>query len=229
MLTAQHAIGVFAFHLEHRAIKANALARHHIEHFEFPSLFLDVSRVHAIEHVGPVLRLEPALARVYRHDGVRGIEVVGEPGIDFELIEHGIEAREAHLNLGGEAFVFIGEFIGSARIVEQAARDVIRIERVAQIARLLRNLLRRSRVIPEARLRRLMVEIDELGLGVLDMQVFMRRSQTLGNIVDIQVFFLSHSSNHSEFKKQHFGSALQGERASPDTSNGPTMHRAEQK
>ena len=116
------------------------------------------------------------------------------------MVEHGIEAREAHLNLGGEAFVFIGELIGGARIVEQAARDVIRIERVAQIARLLRNLLRRSRVIPEARLRRLMVEIDELGLGVLDVQVFMRRSQTLGNIVDIQVFFLSHSSNHSEFK-----------------------------
>ena len=45
-----------------------------------------------------------------------------------------------------------------------------------------------------------MVEIDELGFGVLDMQVFTRRSQTLGNIVDIQVFFLSHSSNHSEFK-----------------------------
>ena len=45
-----------------------------------------------------------------------------------------------------------------------------------------------------------MVEIDELGFGVLDMQVFTRRSQTLSNIVDIQVFFLSHSSNHSEFK-----------------------------
>ena len=104
------------------------------------------------------------------------------------------------MNLGGEAFVFTGEFIGSTRIVEQAARDVIRIERVAQIARLLRNLLCRSRVIPETRLRGLMVEIDELGFGVLDMQVFTRRSQTLGNIVDIQVFFLSHSSNHSEFK-----------------------------
>ena len=102
--------------------------------------------------------------------------------------------------LGGEAFIFTGEFIGSTRIVEQAARDAICIERVAQIARLLRNLLCRSRVIPKAGLCRFMVEIDELGFGVLDMQVFTRRSQTLGNIVDIQVFFLSHSSNHSEFK-----------------------------
>ena len=74
-------------------IEPYALAGHQIEHRHLPALVLGVVDVHLVEHAGPVLGLEAALAGVHREDGVALVELAGEPGLDLQLVEQRRQAR----------------------------------------------------------------------------------------------------------------------------------------
>ena len=73
-------------HGEGRTVEADSLAGRGVVDGDLPVLALGVTRVHAEEHLGPVLGFESALARIDRHDTVTGVELVVEPRGQLERV-----------------------------------------------------------------------------------------------------------------------------------------------
>lgn len=86
LLALEHAVGVMPTHGEGRTVEADSLAGRGVVDSDLPVLALGVTRVHAEEHLGPVLGLKSALARIDRHDTVTGVELVVEPRGQLERV-----------------------------------------------------------------------------------------------------------------------------------------------
>ena len=67
---SQQAVGVVAGHGERRALDARLVAGLQVDHVALEAAALGPAQVHAQQHLGPVLRLGAAGARVDGHDGV---------------------------------------------------------------------------------------------------------------------------------------------------------------
>ena len=190
----EHAVGVSPFDLDGRLVKADALAGNRIEHGDLPVLVLGVVQIHLVEHLGPVLRLEPTRSRVDRQNSVARVEAAGEPRGDFKPVELLVELREQGFCFLGERLVFVCELRRRAHVVEQRAGAVVFGDDIAQVRRLLRDALRARRVVPKARRGDLGVEPLQLDRLVVDVQVRMRVGNALGGDVDVfYQFFVSHS------------------------------------
>ena len=126
--------------------------------------------VHLVEHAGPVLGLEAALAGVHREDGVALVELAGEPGLDLQLIEQRRQLGGGALGLLGEGRIVAGQLARRRRVVQKTAGPLVVLDGGAKPRRLLRDRLGRRRVVPKVRTGRLLVQRDQLVALLVDTQ-----------------------------------------------------------
>src|SRR5215213_2624738 len=84
---SQQAVGVFTFDSEYNALQSRFLSRLIFEHFSFEAALLGPLEIHAQQHLGPVLRLGAARARMNRANRVAAIVVAGEQHFRFGLAQ----------------------------------------------------------------------------------------------------------------------------------------------
>ena len=117
-LAAEHAVRVPSLYLNSRLVKADALTRDEVEDGHLPLLALGITGKHAIEHLGPVLRLQASLSGVYAQNRVSPIEPAREPGVDFKLVEKLCQLREALFRLLRESLVLLRQLHRRAHVFE---------------------------------------------------------------------------------------------------------------
>jgi hypothetical protein len=83
------AVGVLALDEHGGLADAGLVAGLHVLHLDGEAAALGPAVVHAEKHVGPVVRLGAARARLDGEDGVVLVELAGEEGGDLELVELG--------------------------------------------------------------------------------------------------------------------------------------------
>src|ERR1044072_3742508 len=84
---SQQAVGVFTFDSECNALQSCFLAWLILEHFSFEAALLAPLEIHAQQHLGPVLRLRAARARMNGANSVAPIVVAGEQHFRFGLAQ----------------------------------------------------------------------------------------------------------------------------------------------
>ena len=92
-----------AFNLKACTIKANAIPWSQIQNSDFPTLKVGIAGIHAIEHLGPVLRFQATAARMNRNNCISRIIRPTKPRFHFEIIE-------SLFQLSKIAFQFLGKF-----------------------------------------------------------------------------------------------------------------------
>src|SRR6185312_14006555 len=74
----QQPVGIFAFNSERNALQSSFLAWLILEHFSLEAALLGPFEIHAQQHLGPVLRLSAACARMNSANSVATIVIAGE-------------------------------------------------------------------------------------------------------------------------------------------------------
>src|SRR5215204_6425269 len=87
-----------------------------LDHLESEAPALGPALVHARQHLGPVLRIYPARARVYGEYGVTLIVLAGEEPGELLLLEHPLDPPELLSDLGEQLSVLLGELEEFPRI-----------------------------------------------------------------------------------------------------------------
>src|SRR5262249_7322424 len=95
---------------ERRALEPRALARLILEQLLLVAAPLAEAQVHPQQHLGPVLRLEPARAGMDLDDGVAPVVLAAEELLELELVE-----RRGH---GGDLLTELAERVGIAFLGE---------------------------------------------------------------------------------------------------------------
>ncbi len=91
----QQAVGVLAGDRERRALQARFVARLVVDHLALEPAALGPAQVHAQQHLGPVLRLGAAGARMNRDDRVLAIVLAAEHLLDLAGLHFLGRARRA--------------------------------------------------------------------------------------------------------------------------------------
>ena len=153
-------VGIFAAHLERRALDAGDLARCVLEDLGAITLAIAVLEVHALEHRRPVLRFRAARARLDVDEAVVRIERIGIHPPEFE---RGDVLRQ---------LFHVARYAGDGGIVTFGARklkELLRIRKPAvdaakradqrfELLLFLAELLRALRLLPQLRIFELAVE-----------------------------------------------------------------------
>ena len=122
------AIGVGARDGQRRALDARLFARREVQQLRAVALALGPARVHAQQHLRPVLRLRAAGAGVYGEDGVVAVVRAAEHQPKLQAVE------------------LLGQLGGLARQVRQGLHSFFRGGQFVQLQQVLRPL---SEPVPE--------------------------------------------------------------------------------
>jgi hypothetical protein len=122
------------------------------------------AEIHPLEHLGPVGRLGPARARADGEDRVAGVIRAAEEECRALALVVGADAIGLGVDLGGEVWIVRGE-LGELQEIRGAALESPPGRQLAtEGVRIAQDLLRRARVIPEARVGRATLEVLERSL-----------------------------------------------------------------
>ena len=132
-----------------------------VEDVEPEVVALGPAGVHAQQHLGPVLRVDPARTRVDLHQGVALVVVAGQQRADLELLDRAAERGQRGLDLGQQVLVL--ELDGRTRVVDAGAEVGQLLERRTHDRLARRDLLRPLLVAPEIGVAGLLVERGQLG------------------------------------------------------------------
>jgi hypothetical protein len=118
-LDLQVAVGVLAADRERRALDAGLVAGLVVQHRDLEALAFAPPHVHAKQHLGPVLGLGTARARVDLQDGARRVVLAGQKGAQLELLGVGLESRHGALEIGADVLALAGELEQRLRFLEE--------------------------------------------------------------------------------------------------------------
>jgi len=102
LLAAQPAVGVRSAQLDGGVLDARLVAQGAVDHVGLDAVTLRPAQVHALEHLGPVLRLGAAGAGEDLQDGVAVVVGTGEGVLELERIELALQRQEVALQRLGE-------------------------------------------------------------------------------------------------------------------------------
>ena len=120
-----------------------------VEHLAAEAAPFRPLEVHAQQHLGPVLRLDAAGARVDGDDGVGAVVLAAEHLLDLGGLDFGLEFVEAALQVGGHVLAGVGPLDQDAEIGDPPAERVAQLGVLAQAALPLQRPLRLLLVVPE--------------------------------------------------------------------------------
>ena len=168
-LGAQPAEGVVTLHPDRRALDARDLAGRHLDELALEAAPLGPAQIHAQQHLGPVLRLGAAGARLDIEEGVGGVHRPGEHPLEFECAQALVERVQIGLDRGGGFLVlFLGrELQQLGRVVQTGAQRLQSAHLVLETSALLAECLRLIRIVPDLGIFELAVDFFQaLALGV---------------------------------------------------------------
>ena len=140
-LAGQQAIGVFSIDAEGRRLDAGFFARLIFVHRRLEALALGPSKIHAHQHLGPVLRLGAARAGMDGHDGVTVVVVAGEQGLGFQLVDQRAQCIDLAPQVGGDVFAFMRQVEVGGDVAGAARQLVVRRQRALKTLLLAHHLL----------------------------------------------------------------------------------------
>jgi hypothetical protein len=160
-LGAQVTVREFAFDFERGALDSRAFAGLQVGDFSLETAPLGPSQIHAQEHLGPILRLHPASARMNRYDRAEAIELAAEHYLELALAKFFARGVKRGRRLARSLAVFLavlaafgGGFFGrylkeKARFLEALGQTLKRREALANLILLAQCGLREFGTIPE--------------------------------------------------------------------------------
>ena len=159
----QPAIGVLALDQEGRALDARLLAVGDIDDLDLELPPLGPARIHAHEHVGPILALRAAGARMHLEEAVIAVGFAGEQGLDLLAARAIRDRRDGLLALLDRALIAFGlaELDQHSGIIELALERADRQDARLEIRPLAHQKLRLGGIVPEGRALRKRVQLGK--------------------------------------------------------------------
>ena len=111
----QQAVGVVADDDQRRALDARFVARLEVDDLALEAAALGPAQVHPQQHLGPVLRLGAAGARMDRDDGVLAIVLAAEHLLGLAGVDFARKIVEAAAEIVGDRLARLGPFDEHAR------------------------------------------------------------------------------------------------------------------
>jgi len=157
----QPAIGVVTLDEQGRRLDAGLLALVDFQHLDLEAAPLGPARVHAQEHVGPVLALGAAGTRMDFEIGVVAVGLARQHG--FDLARPGLAGQRADRRLGlgddGRVALLLAELDQAEIVLERLGEAAHRPDAVVERLALAHQLLGFLRVIPETGILRAHVQV----------------------------------------------------------------------
>ena len=160
-LGLEEPVGVLALHGQRRRLEARLLPRARLDELGLEAAVVGPAQVHAEQHLGPVLRVGAARARVDRDDGVARVVLAVEERVLLQPLELAPERLELRLDVRRR---------GRARAASSSAASsysplqaLVALEALREAGVLGRDGGRAGLVVPEARLAHLLLELGDAG------------------------------------------------------------------
>ena len=185
---------------------ARFFARLLVYHFGLKSVSLGPPQIHPQQHLGPVLRVGPARARVDSDDRIARVVGPRKQHLCFGLFDLLLEPRKQRFQLFDRAFVFGGELYQHRSVFDIALEAVGLFDCGVKSAAAAQHFLCALLIVPEIGFRGLFFyafELGALGFGVKETSATRRRALTglrvlLSTPQSSSSFFLFHSSGNTD-------------------------------
>ena len=187
----EEAVSVLAVDLERRALDTGLFAVEIVEHLAGVAVALCPHVIHAVEHLRPVLRFGAAGAGVEREDGVVRVILAGEQRLQTHGLELFLEGLVFLLQLFEHGVVVLLErhLADREHIVVLRAQAIIFLDLVFQGADALLDLLAVFRVVPEALLRALLLQLFNLVARLVELERRAKLVERLAHIRELVFVF----------------------------------------
>ena len=172
VLALEPAIGIAALDLHGGRLEAGLLALGLLDPFDLVAVLLGPARVHAHEHVGPVLALGAAGAGMDLDVGIVGIGLARQQRLELASSDLGLELLERLFGLGDDLLIALGlaELDHGELVVELALDAADRGELVLERGALLHHALRALLVVPEVGIFGLLVELLQASARLVEVK-----------------------------------------------------------
>jgi hypothetical protein len=150
-LGRHQAVRVVAVECEGRALDTGLLAGLKVEYLTLEAAPFRPLRVHAKQHLSPVLRFSTASTRVNGDDRVRAIVFTAEHLLHLGGFDLLLQVVEPALQIGTDVLPSLGPFHEHGEIVHAAAQRITQRDVVFDSAAALHHLLRVGLIVPEGR------------------------------------------------------------------------------
>ncbi|GJD71904.1 hypothetical protein CFIICLFH_0113 [Methylobacterium goesingense] len=150
-LGLEPAIGIVALDQERGALDPGFVAVRPLDDLDFILPALGPAAIHALEHVGPVLALGAAGARMDFEIGIEAVRLAGEQGLDLAargLLLDGADAGLAFLD-AGLVVLHLAEFDQRMGVLEVLRQLLDRVDGVIELGALAHDLLGRLGIVPK--------------------------------------------------------------------------------
>ena len=144
-------VGVVAGDGERRALDAGLVARLQVDDVALEAAPLDPAKIHAQQHLGPVLRLGAAGARVDGDDGVLAIVLAAEHLLGLAGLDLGGEVVEPAREVVGNRLARVGPLDQHGEVLDAPVQRGAEVAILFQAAAALEELLRPDLILPEVR------------------------------------------------------------------------------
>ena len=148
--------------------------------------------VHAVEHLGPVLRLGPAGPGVEGEDGVGAIILPGEQGGQLGLLDSGLQLGKALLHLWDQALILhlIAQLAQGHQVLPLVLAFLLAVDLAAQLLDPLLDLLGLLQVVPETIGGALRFQHLRLADGGLQAEGLVQIVQLGAQIIEFHLIFI---------------------------------------
>jgi hypothetical protein len=164
LLGGVEAVRVLAVDDERRGLDASLLPRADLGEIDLEAAPLGPAHLHPQQHLGPVLRVRAARARVDGDDRVARVVAAGEQALLLELVQARLDRLALLLELGGDRVVLGRHLLERLEVLDVGLERAEDVQPPRRGSVLRRDLGRRVLVVPEAgRLHRLL-ELGDLRL-----------------------------------------------------------------
>ena len=172
VLALEPAVGVAALDLHRGRLDAGALARRLFEIIDLVAVLLGPARVHAQQHLGPILALGAARAGLHFEESVVGVGLARQQRLKLAPRRLGLQPLERGLGLGDHLRIVLGlaELDHGQLVVELALDLADRAEPILERVALLHGALRFRAVVPEIGVFGLLVQLGEPRLRCIDVK-----------------------------------------------------------
>ena len=162
-------------------------ALHLVVELDLEALALGPAGVHAQQHLGEVLGVDPTVLGVDLHDAVGVVVLAGEQAAQLEHVELLGDRRDAGLDLGlvGRVVDLARQFVQDLGILELAGELVVQVDVGLDVGVVGVDLLGTLGVVPEIGPADLGFELDQPVAALADLQVTGRLVETTANIAQV--------------------------------------------
>ncbi len=164
-LGREQAVGVLARDRQRRALDAGLVAGLRLEQFALEAAALGPAQVHAQDHLGPVLRLGAAGARMHGDDRVLGVVLAAEHLLDLAGLDFGLQLVETAHEIAADVLAGVEPLAQDDEVVGALAQRLQQRDVFVEAPAPLQHLLRRGLVVPEVGRAGLRFEAREFLLG----------------------------------------------------------------